>query len=535
MTQSFANAISPEASQKLDAFIAPETNHAPEPATSQPEDVTDQTGHELQTLSDSEQPSAATGESLLSGDVEGRPDTANLILENFQAVVTSADGRHDTPAAAVHLLEKQTDTLFSADSISGLAQSLQAEIVNLSKNLATVDPGLQDDSLRTTIYAQHNVNGVNVTLFGQGSSQEGATIYILGEDNALHPIAVPQAAPETKQAEQSPQQAQPEKTAARTFGAASVLSGMRKALQWTKQKTQQGKAKVQSAHGRATESVSALKERLVQKQPSERARNLGATALLVAGISAAGASHNLRRAGTWVKSAATRAKGEVYMAPQTVMQMISNLNERRLDPKYTDRHKFIARAALVATGALAGYLLVSSAKHGSDVLASFNFGNKGQSAANDALASNFPTTTPKPSINAGHDIFSTTPGRNSDVGSMLTPPKAPQSDMNAQDFLSPSKGDGLKEQAAEQLTQTSSPLESGETIWSKAHDMLESAGYSHDDVNVDAVTKALQAKMNITDYQATQMPIGTHIPWISDAQLHEILSEYDNTTKAKVK
>lgn len=70
-------------------------------------------------------------------------------------------------------------------------------------------------------------------------------------------------------------------------------------------------------------------------------------------------------------------------------------------------------------------------------------------------------------------------------------------------------------------------LEASTSPWDQAHDMLVQHGYNHGNVNTDAVDKAIQAAMGNRDY--TKLAVNTQIPQFTDAQLHAILAQYNNT------
>ena len=54
-----------------------------------------------------------------------------------------------------------------------------------------------------------------------------------------------------------------------------------------------------------------------------------------------------------------------------------------------------------------------------------------------------------------------------------------------------------------------------ELFGTEAHNMLQEAGLDHGNANVDAVTNALQDQLGVNDFQATQLPVGFRIPWLS--------------------
>jgi hypothetical protein len=505
MTNTFAEAISPEARAQLEAMATPDVPLSPEGQSE-----VDGLPHGLY-----DHPIFAGPETPSSNPEENRPNRAKLALEKVQAVVTSYDGRQDTPEAAIKILEDRfAEGLPPTDSVEDAARSLQDVIIKLPSEVSKAHPDSEPDtSLRTTMAVQHTIDGVKVFLVGVGDAKSGANVSKLEEGNGFVPLVLSTPGVESpKEVVAQEQEADSEISKSHKFGVAGVVAGIQKAVQKSKEKAGQGKAIASMARSRAVQFADSWKERRQQPQPNKQLRKLGAVVLVAASVGAVGAVAGARKAADWLHSAGSRTKAEVYMAPTHLAQSIGAWNERRQEQATDERNRKIGIAVLAATGIVTAVGLYVATKNGAELLGHLNFGNKGHGAANDAL-NQLPTPSPSVSTSGGHETFTD------------------HSSLN--DFLSPSKGDGLKEHAAEQVTAqvTSVELPKNGTIWNEAHNMLQEAGLDHGNANVDAVTNALQDQLGVNDFQATQLPVGFRIPWLSEAQLHEILSHYDNTIK----
>lgn len=499
MTNTFAEAISPEARAQLEAMATPDVPLSPEGQSE-----VDGLPHDLY-----DDPIFAEPETPSSNPEENRPNRAKLALKKVQAVVTSYDGRQDTPEAAIKILEDRfAEGLPPTDSVEDAARSLQDVIIKLPSEVSKAHPDSEPDtSLRTTMAVQHTIDGVKVFLVGVGDAKSGANVSKLEEGKGLVPLVLSTPGVESpKEVVAQEQEADSVISKSHKFGVAGVVAGIQKAVQKSKEKAGQGKAIASMARSRAVQFADSWKERRQQPQPNKQLRKLGDVALVAASVAGA------RKAADWLHSAGSRTKAEVYMAPTHLAQSIGAWNERRQEQATDERNRKIGIAVLAATGIVTAVGLYVATKNGAELLGHLNFGNKGHGAANDAL-NQLPTPSPSVSTSGGHETFTD------------------HSSLN--DFLSPSKGDGLKEHAAEQVTAqvTSVELPKNGTIWNEAHNMLQEAGLDHGNANVDAVTNALQDQLGVNDFQATQLPVGFRIPWLSEAQLHEILSHYDNTIK----